>query len=70
MGTLNGHRQLSHLEAAVTALVVSGVSNMGSAARLHLHADAVRCSLRSPMRRWAANDRKHLLSLGRATPAT
>lgn len=67
MGTFNGYRQLSYVEAAIIAALAGGASDMEAAARLHLYDDTVRRYLRSAMRRWAATDRQHLLSLWRAT---
>ncbi len=74
MHILNGHRELSHVGAAVIGVVANGTSEMEAAARLHLYDDTVRRHLRSATRRWAATDRQHLPSLWRAirqeTPAT
>jgi DNA-binding NarL/FixJ family response regulator len=59
----NGRTRLTDLEAVIIAAVAGGASDLEAAAHLYLSEQAVRRHVRSAMRKWAASDRRQMVSL-------
>jgi DNA-binding NarL/FixJ family response regulator len=59
----NGRKRLTDFEVAIIAAIAGGASDLEVAAQLYLSQEAVRRHVRSAMRKWAARDRRQIVSL-------